>query len=194
MSRRNRKDVDRYVSHIPEKEKTSRGYQISVLYNEAGDYETAKRYLASYISTRENVPQAHKLMGQILESSKNKEDAIESYKRSFQLDSKQKDLLLKICELYGSLKNIDPERAKERVMSGANFEDLEDFYAKQLAKNYTEVNLHTKLIDLYLSEDKVGNAYRHTVDVEKTLAFVDNIVWYENISRVFQVCIKYQTG
>ncbi|XP_071172819.1 E3 SUMO-protein ligase RanBP2-like [Mytilus edulis] len=210
MSRRNRKDVDRYVSHIPEKEKTSRGYQISVLYNEAGDYETAKRYLASYISTRENVPQAHKLMGQILESSKNKEDAIESYKRSFQLDSKQKDLLLKICELYGSLKNIDPERAKywveqaerfhpnssvlfrlkERVMSGANFEDLEDFYAKQLAKNYTEVNLHTKLIDLYLSEDKVGNAYRHTVDVEKTLAFVDNIVWYENISRVFQTYQK----
>jgi hypothetical protein len=56
---------------------------------------------------------------------------------------------------------------------------------------FIDVNLHTKLLDLYMGDDKVGNAYRHTIDVEKTQAFTDNVVWYDNITRVFSVGIVY---
>ena len=42
-----------------------------------------------------------------------------------------------------------------------------------------------------MGDDKVGNAYRHTIDVEKTQAFTDNVVWYDNITRVFSVGITY---
>ena len=44
---------------------------------------------------RETVPQAHKLLGQIHEALRDKERAVASYKRSLDLDSEQKDVVLK---------------------------------------------------------------------------------------------------
>ena len=39
------------------------------------------RYLASYLSVRETVPQAYRLLGQIEEAVGNKQNAVEAYKR-----------------------------------------------------------------------------------------------------------------
>ena len=55
----------------------------------------SSRYVQAFLSVRESVPQAHKLMGQIYEAVRDKQKAVESYKRSLDLDPEQKDLVLK---------------------------------------------------------------------------------------------------
>ncbi|XP_064615661.1 E3 SUMO-protein ligase RanBP2-like [Liolophura sinensis] len=116
MMYRTKQDVDRHVSSVlarikDEKERNARGYQIAKLYYEAKEYEIARRYLAGFLSIRENLPQAHKLMGQIHEACGQTAQAVASYKRSLELDDKQKDVVYKICEQY-SKTNMDPDRAK----------------------------------------------------------------------------------
>jgi len=53
------------------------------------------RYLQAYLTVRETLPEAHKLMGQIYEGLKDKYKAIESYKRCLDLEPDQKDVILK---------------------------------------------------------------------------------------------------
>ena len=53
------------------------------------------RYLAGFLSVRENFAPAHKLLGQIYEGLQEVEKAITAYKRSLDLDDKQKDVLIK---------------------------------------------------------------------------------------------------
>ncbi|KAL5004271.1 hypothetical protein ScPMuIL_017727 [Solemya velum] len=208
-----RRDVDRHVSQIlgrirDEKEKNSRGYQIARLYFDIAEYEIAKRYLAAFSSVRENIPQAHKLMGQIHEALNEKQKSVASYKRSLELDDKQKDLVLKICELYCTV-DTEPERAKywtdraeklfpnnqtvfklkERLVNqetNGNVEELEDLIASELVKNPKDVQLRIKLLRLYLVTGRDTEAYNMGVETEKLLAFVDSLNWYECLVQVYQ--------
>jgi len=51
------------------------------------------RYLMAFLTEKGNLASAYKLLGQILE--KQQQSALDAYKRSLDLDSSQKDILLK---------------------------------------------------------------------------------------------------
>ncbi|XP_053407821.1 E3 SUMO-protein ligase RanBP2-like [Mercenaria mercenaria] len=218
-----KRDVDRHVSHIlnrirEEKERNSRGYQFAKLYYDVADFESGKRYLQAFLSVRETVPQAHKLMGQINEAQKNKNKALESYKRSLDLDPEQKDVILKVCELYSDVNvNVSTDVAKIWIERGEKFfpnhhivfklkekvvgieggednEELEHLISQELLKNPSDVKLHIKLLRLFIQSREVDRAYEHAITTEKTLAFVSSIDWYECLVDVYQVYQDQQGG
>ncbi|WAR22408.1 RBP2-like protein [Mya arenaria] len=220
---KSKRDVDRHVSYIlnrirNEKERNARGYGIAKLYVDIGEFEWGKRYLDSYMSVRETLPDAHKLMGQIHEGLRDKKKAIESYKRCLDLDPEQKEVILKVCELYGDAAiDISPDGAKiwiERaekyfpndavvfklkeklVENGASesLEDMEQLISAEMVKNPEDVKLHVKLVRLWIRGQDVERAFAHVVDVEKTLAFVSSLPWYECVLDVFQVYADQQEG
>ena len=75
------------------------------------------RYAEKYLKVRDNSSQAHKILGQCYEALKQKERALEEFRRAVELDpGGQRDTVLKICELYtessGGESGIDRERAR----------------------------------------------------------------------------------
>jgi hypothetical protein len=53
------------------------------------------RYLLGFISVKQNSAPAHRLLGQISEAQNQPQQALDSYKRSIDLDPQQNDILLK---------------------------------------------------------------------------------------------------
>ena len=51
--------------------------------------------MAGFLSVKEGFAPAHKLLGQILEGLNQIEKAVTAYKRSLEIDDKQKDVVLK---------------------------------------------------------------------------------------------------
>ena len=67
---RSKKEVDRHVEQLEakilaESERNLKAFTIAKLYVNVGEYETARKYLAKYISVRENSASAFKLNGQV---------------------------------------------------------------------------------------------------------------------------------
>ncbi|KAL4232099.1 E3 SUMO-protein ligase RanBP2 [Mactra antiquata] len=211
-----KRDVDRHVSHIlnrirEEKERNARGYQFAKLYYGIGDYESAKRFLQAFLSVRDTVPQAHTLMGQVYEGLRMKEKAIESYKRSLDLESDQKDIILKVCDLYcdasvtvnADVARIWIERAerffpnshtvfklKERLVDKDGtgcMDEVKQLVSEELIKNPSDVKLHIKLLHLNLDSNDIEEAYKHAVATDRTLAFVSSLEWYECLADVLQM-------
>ncbi|GIX88810.1 e3 SUMO-protein ligase RanBP2 [Caerostris extrusa] len=115
-SLRTKKDVERHVADTlsrlnSENEKNLRGFTFARLFFQVKDYEAARKYLSSFLSVRDNHAPAHRLMAQICEAINNPENALQSYKRSLELDPHQIDIVLKICELYCQL-SVDHETAR----------------------------------------------------------------------------------
>ncbi|XP_067669536.1 RANBP2-like and GRIP domain-containing protein 8 isoform X2 [Haliotis asinina] len=209
---RTKQDVDRHAANVlgrikNEREKNSRGYQIARLYFDVSEYEVAKRYLSSFLSVRETVPQAHKLMGHIFLKTNEKEKALECYKRALELDGTQKDLIIKICELCTQVA-IDPDRARfwlekaEQTCPGndvifrlremiaqnsgdEDFQELEKLITTELTQRPDDVSLRVKLLHLYLKSGKLDHAYNVAVQTDRTMAFTDSLEWYETLLDVY---------
>ncbi|XP_058807194.1 E3 SUMO-protein ligase RanBP2-like isoform X2 [Phymastichus coffea] len=214
---RTKKDVDRHVQDIfrklpNEHERTLRCYKIAELYFHVGDYESARRYLSQYVEVRKEA-KAHKLMGQILEALGNKENALVQYKHAFELDGRQEDLILKVCELMADYDiEIDVNRAKywieradklfpknkivfqlkEKILSierpTNNTEDLENLIKAELSVRPTDVQLRVKLLKHYMEKNKMDDAYKHAVDVERTNIHRNNLIWYQVLCELFLKC------
>ncbi|XP_013415918.1 RANBP2-like and GRIP domain-containing protein 5/6, partial [Lingula anatina] len=204
--------VDKNVSMIlsklkTEKERNSRGLIIARQYYEVKEYEMAKRYCALYLTVKEQYAPAHKLMGQIHEALGQLDRAVACYKKCLELDGAQKDLVLKICQLYSKLK-VDPDVAKywaeraERLFpnheaifqlkeqihmtNGNTAHDLEDLLAEELAKRPTDVKLRLKLLKLYQGNWRINDAYQHAISAEKTGAYNSSLEWYTHLVNLFQ--------
>ncbi|KAL8618871.1 hypothetical protein ACOMHN_000878 [Nucella lapillus] len=211
---RRKQDVDRHVSSIlgrikDEREKNAKGYQIARLYFEVGEFEIARRYLASYLSVRETVPQAFRLLGQIEEAVGNKENAVEAYRRFLDMGGTGKEVVLKICELYSDI-GVDPGkgkywlekaeqlypqsevifRLKEKLITASpgqsNDGDLEHLIASELLKKPHDLDLRIKLLRVYLDSDRLEEAYSHAKDTERTTAFSSCLKWYECLLEVLR--------
>ncbi|XP_048247207.1 ranBP2-like and GRIP domain-containing protein 4 isoform X2 [Haliotis rufescens] len=217
---RTKQDVDRHAASVlgrlkNEKEKNSRGYQIARLYFDVSEYEVAKRYLTSFLSVRETVPQAHKLMGHIFLKTNEKEKALACYKRALGLDGSQKDLIIKICELCTQVP-MDPERARfwlekaEQTCPGndvifrlremiaqnsgdEDFQELENLITSELTQRPEDVSLRVKLLRFYLKSGKLDHAYNVAVQTDRTMAFTDSLEWYETLLDVYYA-YKGKTG
>ena len=74
------------------------------------------RYAEKYVKVRDNSSQAHKILGQCHEALKQREKALDEFRRAVELDPGQRDIVLKICELYaecnGGESGIDRDRAR----------------------------------------------------------------------------------
>ncbi|KAJ8686803.1 hypothetical protein QAD02_022597 [Eretmocerus hayati] len=214
---RTKKDVDRHVQDIfrklpDENERTLRCYKIAELYYNVGDYESARRYLSRYVETRKEA-KALKLMGQILESLGQKEAALIQYKLAFELDGRQEDLILKVCELMAAPDiEIDVNRAKhwseradelfprhkivfelkEKMLSLEKSvhseEDLEKLILAELVARPTDVQLRVKLLKYYIEKGKLDEAYKHATDVEETSPHRDSTQWYQILCELFSKC------
>lgn len=210
---RSKKDVDRHVTDVlskinNENERNLRGYSFARLYYQIKEYETAKKYLVGYLSVRDHHAPAHKLMGHLYEATKNVERALHSYKRSLEIDSNQKDIVLKICELYCQLP-VDHEtarywadradqlfphhetvfRLRECLVSAEGEPDrqeLERLLAAELSAQPMNVPIRIKLLKLYLDTERVKEAYVHAVKVESKRPFTTSTDWYYCLVDIFE--------
>uniref|UniRef100_T1IZQ7 Nuclear pore complex protein Nup153 n=1 Tax=Strigamia maritima TaxID=126957 RepID=T1IZQ7_STRMM len=211
---RTKKDVDKHVSDIlnklkNENERNNRGFVFAKMYVLVRDFESAKRYLAGYLSIKERDGTGHKLMGQIHEQTGHLEKALQSYKRSLELEENQKDVVLKICELYCQLP-VDPERARywadraealfpnhatifklrECIVTAdgdQNSQELEDLIAAELTKRPLDAQLRIKLLKLYLDTERVVEAYDHAFLVENKRPYTDCLDWYYCVTDIVEV-------
>ncbi|XP_041351862.1 ranBP2-like and GRIP domain-containing protein 4 isoform X2 [Gigantopelta aegis] len=189
--------------------RTSKGYHIARMYYDIKEYELAKRYICTFLSVRETVPQAHKLYGHILSALGKKEEALESYRRSYDLDNSQNDLVLKICELCTQTA-IDPERArfwlekaehlfpnnetvfklKEIIVEikyDGDAKQLEDLLTAEMVKRPFDVGLRIKLLRLLLKTGRFEEAYDIAVAIEQKVAFFTSLEWYETLMDIYDV-------
>ncbi|OAD60504.1 E3 SUMO-protein ligase RanBP2, partial [Eufriesea mexicana] len=215
---RSKKDVDRHVKDIfiklkNSEEKKLRCYNIAKLYYQVGDYESAKRYVSNYLEIRDKSPGAYKLLGQALEALGQKELAFTQYKISLELEPKQDDLILKVCELLSDMDvNIDMnkikywvERAdkkfphhpivfelKEKMLNlekpNGNDDDLEKLIISELSVRQTDVHLQVKLLKHYIVNHRLEDAYNQAAGIEATHSHRNNIIWYQSLSELLMKC------
>ncbi len=119
-----KRDVDRHVEQLEakihsESERNLKALTVAKLYYDVREFETSKRYVLRFLEVRENSPSAHKLLGKILEELKMRENAIAAYKKAYELDNSQKDLVPKVCELLFATpqENLDKSKARYELKS-----------------------------------------------------------------------------
>ncbi|XP_007427689.1 E3 SUMO-protein ligase RanBP2 isoform X1 [Python bivittatus] len=213
MMRRNRAEVDRYVSSLQAsapspKEKSMKGFFFAKLYYEAKEYELAKRYISIYLSVQERDPKAHKFLGQLYEAEDNIEKAVGCYKRSVELNPTQKDLVLKIAELLCN-NDITDGRAKYWVERAAKlfpgspsifrlkeslldrksengWNQLFDLIQTELYTRPDDVYVNIRLVKLYLSNKRLGDAVAHCQEAEKKISLRSNLEWCSCVVQTFK--------
>lgn len=213
---RSKKDVDKHVQEVfrninAEKERNLRCYNVAKLYLKVGDYQSTKKYVELYLKDRPNVAGAHKLLGQAFEGLKDTTKALEEYKCSLSLESRQPDLVLKVCDLLVESKSrlnsgevkYWIERAQEISDNHETVFRLNEYMIKmgdgsgdqaqlaQLIEKEIEARPQdplprTRLLNFYLDSKRVSDAYKYAVDLETRCLFRDNIQWYSCVVEVFK--------
>ena len=67
---------------------------------QVSDFESARKYSSKYLSVRENSSTAWKVHGQACDALGQGEKALSSFKTALELDPSQKELILKIVDLF----------------------------------------------------------------------------------------------
>ncbi|OCT95233.1 ranBP2-like and GRIP domain-containing protein 3 isoform X2 [Xenopus laevis] len=218
--RRSKAEIQRYVENAQNsasspREKSMKGFLFARLYYEAKEYELAKRSVSSYISVQERDPKAHRFLGQLFEIEGNVEKAVGCYKRSLELNPTQKDLTLRIAELICTLNIKDgraeywverasklfpgsPEiyRLKEQLLSSqgeAGWNQLFDLIQAELFARPNDVYVNLKLVDLFLSNQRLEEAVLHCLKPERRALRTD-IEWCSCVVRVFKEYLASKQG
>nr|CAD7443293.1 unnamed protein product [Timema bartmani] len=90
-----------------------RYYQVAKLYYNIKEWEIARRYVSNYLSVHEGSAEAHKLLGQVYDRQGQKKQALEQFKCSLELNAKQVDLVLRVCELLVEVDDpVNADRAR----------------------------------------------------------------------------------
>ncbi|XP_065211269.1 ranBP2-like and GRIP domain-containing protein 4 isoform X2 [Planococcus citri] len=206
---RTKKDVDRHSQEVlqkitNEKERNLRCLSIAQLYYNVHDYESAKRYLLMYLSVKDDSPLAHKLLGQIYEQLNDKYKALQEFIVSFQADSKQPELALKICELICENEIFDKSQAKQWFPIGEkhftyhptilklkkklflvdddNYTSLEASLKEQIRNKPNSPELHIQLLTFYLENGRIREAYEEAF--QKPRHFTPIMQWYQCAIRI----------
>ncbi|XP_029672803.1 E3 SUMO-protein ligase RanBP2 [Formica exsecta] len=215
---RSKKDVDRHVQNVfsklrNENEKDLRCYNVAKLYYQVGDYESTKRYVSNYLEVRDGSASAHKLLGQAYEALGQKEAALNEYKISLELEGRQDDLVLKVCELLADMDiGMDVNKVeywidradrqfphhpvvfqlKEKLLTikrpNNNSEDFEKLIRSEMIARPNDVQLPFKLLNHYISERKFIKAYEYAASVEADIRHRNSIVWYQILYELLTKC------
>ncbi|XP_075747583.1 E3 SUMO-protein ligase RanBP2-like isoform X1 [Rhipicephalus microplus] len=222
---RTKKDVDRHIAGIlarikDENEKKIRGFNFAKLYFSVKDYESATRYLAEYLAVNDKQASAHKLMGEIHEAAGRRNQALQSYKHSLALEENQKDVIMKICEIYSEFpadqettrywleraESIFPghrivfklKESLTRATGEPDTKDMENLITSELVTRPLDVALRVKLLRLLLNSGRVLDAYKHALQAEEepqfgTEAFY-SLPWQRCLADVFEAYQENQAG
>uniref|UniRef100_A0A669QVJ0 Uncharacterized protein n=1 Tax=Phasianus colchicus TaxID=9054 RepID=A0A669QVJ0_PHACC len=189
-------------------QKSLKGFICAKLYFEIKEYELAKRYISTYLSVQERDPRAHRFLGQIYEAQDETEKAVGCYKRSLELNPIQKDLVLKIAELFCN-KDTSDGRAKYWVEKAARLlpgnaaalrlkEKLQEykvedgwnelFYVSQaeLHARPDDVYLNIRLVALYRSRNKLQDAVLHVQEAEKKIPLETSLEWCSCVVKTLE--------
>ncbi|XP_019385141.1 PREDICTED: E3 SUMO-protein ligase RanBP2-like isoform X1 [Crocodylus porosus] len=204
MMRRSKAEVERYIASVQAaapspREKSMKGFFFAKLYYEAKEYELAKRYISTYLSVQERDPKAHRFLGQLYEAEDNIEKAVGCYKRSVELNPTQKDLVLKIAELLCK-NDVTDGRAKYWVERAAKhfpgspavyrlkeqlldckgedgWNQLFDLIQSELYARPDDVYVNIRLVELYRSNKRLGDAVAHCCEAEKKITSRSSLEW-----------------
>lgn len=157
----------------------------------------------------------HRLAGQIAEALGDKESAVRSYRRSYDLDSQQRDLVFKICtllcELPSSPANRDLQRCwleraealqpkhsvvfelKQRLMLSTGAEtkaSMEEQLKSDAMTRPADMKLRIHLLKLYLDSNRIKEAYEHMLKIESLQVFSQEIDWYNCALSVLEAYKK----
>ncbi|XP_050349584.1 E3 SUMO-protein ligase RanBP2-like [Nymphalis io] len=211
---RNKKDVDKHVESLmfklSPKEFTTRAYSVARLYYEVGDYGSCQKYVEQYLTQKSNNAAAHKLLGQAFQKLGEKENALEQYKTSFDIDPTQTSTILDVCELLADEEVvIDIGRAKfwcekaeanfpkhpvtfrlrEKLLAVAdpNPDAVVKLLKSELDVRPKDAVLHARLLKHYLKHNKYKEAFDHScsIELDKKL-FSNNYAWYETLSEILK--------
>ncbi|XP_003424125.1 E3 SUMO-protein ligase RanBP2-like [Nasonia vitripennis] len=212
-----KEEVDRHVQDVycnmkDETEKILMCYKVAELYYSVADFESARQYLSRYVEFHKEA-KAHKLMGEILEALGQKKAAIAQYECAFKLNSREKELIPKVCELLSdpeiasdnSISRFWVENAyrwfprklvsqlKEKIpaierLTSYNEENLEKLIKAELVSRPTDVQLNIKLLKHYVKENKLDEAYKYAIDIETTHVHRNSLVWYQELTEILLKC------
>uniref|UniRef100_A0A452S727 358 kDa nucleoporin n=1 Tax=Ursus americanus TaxID=9643 RepID=A0A452S727_URSAM len=185
--------------YIFESQYTISRFYFAKLYYEVKEYDLAKKYISAYINVQERDPKAHRFLGLLHEVEENIDKAVESYKRSVELNPTQKDLVLKIAELLCK-NDVTDGRAKYWVERAAKLfpgspaiyklkeqlldckgEDgwnkLFDLIQSELYARPDDVYVNIRLVELYRSNKRLKDAVGHCHEAEKNIALRSSLEW-----------------
>lgn len=74
-------------------QRSSRGLAIAKSYAKVNEYELARDWVQRYIDLKPDDAAAHKFLGDMYERLQKPEQAITSFQRSYNLNSKQSDII-----------------------------------------------------------------------------------------------------
>lgn len=167
--------------------------------------------MSNYLELKVESAGAHKLLAQIYEALGQKEPALAQYQLSLELDARQDDLILKVCELLIDVDiSLDINRIKywvdragekfphhqivfqlkEKMLSSDRSgidDDLEGLIISELSTRPSDVMLRVKLLKHYIAKNRIDDAYRHAIEAEANYIYRDNLQWYETLVDVLSI-------
>uniref|UniRef100_UPI00358F066E E3 SUMO-protein ligase RanBP2 isoform X2 n=1 Tax=Myxine glutinosa TaxID=7769 RepID=UPI00358F066E len=188
------------------REKSLKGLVLARLYFDQKENEKAKSHLSAYLCIQDKDPKAHKFLGQIYESEGDKGKAVECYKRSFELNGTQKELVLKIAELLSEGQDPHDGRARYWVDRAAQLypgspavftlkecmarspDELEDLLRAEINLRPRDMDLHIRLVDLLRSSGNPALALKHIRDGCLFDVFPQKLSWQHCLLSTLQAC------
>lgn len=192
-------------------QKNTRGYRISGLYFNIGEYSSALEYIQKYISSNNRNAAAYKVLGQCYEKLKRPDKQLQAYQRSLELDKKQTDLLVEVCKLLQSneLSDVTPAKArfwyelaesrnvtdpavlnlKLKFMDNGDVAGMQDIILKEIFRRPLDIGLHTQLVYHYLGQSRVDDAFKYVTDNElkpNNNKFRNSSDWCKTVMRVLE--------
>ncbi|XP_075147018.1 nucleoporin 358 [Haematobia irritans] len=215
---KSKKEIDAQVRQVFAKlksdyERNLRGYTFAKFYFKIKEFSAAEQYLCSYLTVKEDNDQAHKLLGQCYQSQKKYEKALQSFQRSLQLNPKQPDVLVEVCQLLLEDKNLNSNKAKywcelaesEKVSHDAVFSlrlklmnkdnmetnQVETLILKEISNKPNDVQLRVRLVRNYVEQNQILDAFKyvHQLEMCQKEEFVNSSEWY---NVVWLVLNKYE--
>lgn len=198
------------------------GFNFAKLYHQIGENKLAKQHLASYLANKECSAPGHRLAGQIAEALGEKEGAVRSYKRSYDIDSNQRDLVFKTCSLVCELPTtpanrdlqqcwleraeaLQPQHSvvfelRQRLMLSSNSQTkgvAEDQLKNEMLSKPADMKLRIHLLKLYLDSNRVKEAYEHMLKIEALQVFCQELDWYNcalNVLETYKKLLDHKVG
>uniref|UniRef100_A0A6P7F5L8 E3 SUMO-protein ligase RanBP2 n=1 Tax=Diabrotica virgifera virgifera TaxID=50390 RepID=A0A6P7F5L8_DIAVI len=206
-------EVDRHVNSCLKKinnetERNLRCFSFAKLYFNVGDYDQAYRYISSYLTVKPKSAEGYQLLGKSLEKLGKVDAALDAFKHSLQIDPKQNNLVIKVCELMSCdnveldlsgaryfcdlAQSFDPNNSavrslRERLITTKDSPyEISQLLLKELEVRPTDIKLRIKLIKHFLQNNMIKEAYKHASAIEEKdiPSFYNNINWYENFAEV----------
>ncbi|XP_056644005.1 E3 SUMO-protein ligase RanBP2-like [Diorhabda sublineata] len=217
---KNKSEVDRHVHNCLKKvnnetERNLRCFSFAKLYFSVGDYDQAYRYISSYLLIKPKAAEGHLLLAKCLEKLGKLDSALEAYKKCLQIDPKQNNVVIKVCELMSSdnieldlsgaryfcelAQSFDPNNPavhslKDRLLTVNNENPVEitQLLLKELEIRPTDINLRIRLLKHLIQNNMIKEAYKHVsmIEYKDFDNFHHSINWYENLVEILILCQK----